>query len=209
MSPIKSSLYRMQSIARISASLTVLALFATGCHSIRITEPQRTATEQLLLSTAIDEAVRDIDLSSLKGRAIFFDGTFFESYDDGYAVGTIREAISKAGGRLIKDRAAADLVVEARSGGVGIDSRDSLFGLPELDIPIPFAGQVQTPEVALYKAQHADSIAKFALLSYEAKSGNFVDATGSMVGKAKFHHYKILGFINWRRTNIPEQKPGA
>lgn len=209
MSLVKSTLCRMQSVAKISASLIVLAAFATACHSVRITEPQRTASEQLLLSTAIDKAVKDIDLSSLKGKTIFFDGTYFESYDDGYAAGTIREAISKAGGRLIADRGAADLIVEARSGAVGIDSRDSLFGLPELDIPIPFAGQVQTPELALYKAQHADSIAKFALLSYEAESGDFVNATGSMVGKAKFHHYKILGFINWRRTNIPEQKPGA
>ena len=191
-----------------AAALITGSILFSGCHSIKITEPARTATEQLLLSTAVDHAVQDIDLSMLDGRKVFFDQSFFESYDDGYAIGTIRELISKSGGRLVSEKKDSDLVVEARSGGLGIDSRDSLFGLPELTVPIPLAGQIQSPEISLYKAEHADAIAKFALLAYETTPGTFVHATGSMVGKAKFHHYKILGFINWRSTDIPEQEPG-
>ncbi|MCS1408487.1 MAG: hypothetical protein M2R45_01662 [Verrucomicrobia subdivision 3 bacterium] len=191
---------------------SLLLLFAItlfpGCHAIRITEPQRTATEQLLMSTATDHAVRNIDLSLLKERKVFFDQSYFDSYDDGYAVGSLRELISKSGGCLVKDRDSAEVVVEARSGTLGIDSRDALAGLPELAIPLSFAGQVQSPEISLYKAQKADSVAKFALLVYETPSGEFLHATGPLVGKAKFYHYKILGFLNWRRTDIPEQKPG-
>ena len=190
-------------------SLLGFACFVfAGCHAIRITEPERTATEQLLLSTATDHAIRDIDLKALDGKKVFFKPDYFESYDDGYALCAIRELLAKNGAHLVADLEQSDLVGEARSGALGIDSRDSLLGLPELTIPIPFAGQVQSPELALYKAQHADSIAKFALLAYETKSGEFVHATGSMIGKAKFHHYKILGFINWRATNIPEQELG-
>ncbi len=192
----------------LATVLTSVAVFQSGCHSIKITEPARTATEQLLLSTAVDHAVQDIDLSMLEGRKVFFDQSYFESYDDGYAIGTIRELISQSGGRLVSEKKDSDLVVEARSGALGIDSRDSLFGLPELTVPIPLAGQIQSPEISLYKAEHADAIAKFALLAYETIPGTFVHATGSMVGKAKFHHYKVLGFINWRSTDIPEQKPG-
>lgn len=189
--------------------LLSICLFLSACHAIRVTEPDRTATEQLLLSTATDEAVNGIDLSDLAGKRVFFDKSYFKSYDDGYAMGSIRELLSKSGARLVNDRDASEIVVEARSGGLGIDSRDSLFGLPDLSLPIPFAGQVQSPEIAIYKAQHSDSVARFALLAYETESGEFVHATGSMVGKSKFYHYKILGFINWRVTDIPEQKPGS
>lgn len=190
----------------LASALITIGVIQSGCHSIKITEPARTATEQLLLSTAVDNAVKDIDLSILSGRKVFFDQTYFKSYDEGYAVGTIRELISKSGGLLVPDKKDSDLVVEARSGGLGIDSRDSLFGLPELTVPIPLAGQIQSPEISLYKAQHADATAKFALLAYETTPGTFAHATGSMVGKAKFHHYKILGFINWRATDIPERQ---
>ncbi|MDA7645207.1 hypothetical protein N8642_02505 [bacterium] len=192
-----------------NTTLLSICLVLSACHSIRITEPDRTATEQLLLSTATDKAVRDIDLKELAGKRVFFDKTYFKSYDEGYAMGSIRELLAKNGALLVNDMESSDIVVEARSGALGIDSRDSLFGIPELAVPIPFAGQIQSPELAIYKAQHADSTARFALLAYETKSGEFVHATGSMVGKSKFYHYKILGFINWRVTNIPEQKPGS
>ncbi len=192
----------------LALSVIASAFLNSGCHSIKVTEPARTATEQLLLSTATDHAVQDIDLSVLNGRKVFFDPSFFESYDDGYAIGSIRELISKSGALMVAERKDSEVVVEARSGALGIDSRDSLFGLPELTVPVPLAGQVNSPEISLYKAEHADAIAKFALLAYETVPGTFVHSTGSMVGKAKFHHYKILGFINWRSTDIPEQKPG-
>ncbi len=190
-----------------SLALLVLASLLTACHAIRVTEPARTATEQLLLSTATDHAIKDIDLAAVKGKRVFFDKSYFKSYDDGYALGSIRELLATNGALLVPERQGSELVVEARSGALGIDSRDSLLGLPELAMPIPLAGQVQTPELALYKAQHADSVARFALLAYETDSGAFVDATGPMVGKSKFHHYKVLGFINWRVTDIPEQQP--
>ena len=188
------------------AALIVLVSLLSACHAIRVTEPARTATEQLLLSTATDHAVKDIDLAAVKGKRVFFDKSYFKSYDDGYALGSIRELLSTNGALLVAERQGSELVVEVRSGALGIDSRDSLLGLPEMAVPVPLAGQVQTPELALYKAQHADSVARFALLAYETDSGAFVHSSGPMVGKSKFHHYKVLGFINWRITDIPEQK---
>ncbi len=194
---------------KISPILALVAIaFLTGCHAIRITEPSRTATEQLLLSTATDNAMQGIDVSWLAGKKVFVDPTFFTSVDEKYALGSIRELLSREGALLVAERGGSEIVVEARAGALGIDSRDSLLGLPQMTIPVPFAGQVESPELALYKAQKADSVAKFALLAYETASGTFVSSTGSMVGKSKFYHYKILGMINWRQTDIPEQQRG-
>ncbi len=188
-------------------SLLVLTLIATGCHAIRISEPPRTATEQLLLSTAVDRALEDVNLSFLKGKRTFFDTTYFESYDQEYVLGALREMLARNGALLTANAATSEVTVEVRCGGLGIDSRDSLFGLPDLNLPIPFAGQVESPEVTLYKSEHADSIAKLALLAFETDSGKLIDRSGPMVGEAKFHHYKILGAINWRVTTIPEKAP--
>ncbi len=184
-----------------------LLAFATGCHTLRITEPKRSVAEQLLLSTASDRAVEGVDLSSLNGKKVYVDEEYFESYDKGYAIGTIRQHISEAGGRLTQTEYNADVIVEIRSGGLGLDTRETLFGIPALAVPIPFAGPVQTPELALYKSQKADSTAKFALFAYDRPSGKHIHSTGSMPGKAHFYHYKFLGFFNWRSTDIPELDP--
>ena len=47
----------------------LLGLLLTGCHSLNVSEPKRTATEQLLLSTAADRGLQGVDLAPLRGRA--------------------------------------------------------------------------------------------------------------------------------------------
>ena len=191
--------------------ITALAICALscliGCHSLEVTTPKRSAAEQLLLSTAVDHALTNVNLKPLEGRRVFVDEGYFEGYDDQYALGAIREMISRQGALLVESPAEAQSIVEVRSGGLGIDKRTTLFGIPEIAIPVPLAGTVVTPEIALYKSLKADAVGKMALFAYDRESREFEHATGSMAGTSKFHHYKFLGFINWRITDIPEIDP--
>ena len=184
-----------------------LLALGTGCHSVKITEPKRTVTEQLLLSSAADRAVADLEVSVLRGKTVYLEERYFKSYDKRYVLGAIRQHLSESGARLTTDEEKADVIVEARSAGLGLDSRESLLGIPSIGFPILFAGTVQTPEIALYKSQQADSTAKFALFAYDRGSGEHVHSSGARSGKAHFYHYKFLGFFNWRRTDIPELDP--
>lgn len=194
---------------RIGVGLVVLgwAMGMTGCHNTRVTEPQRSVAEQLLLSSATDRAVTGADFGPLVGRRVFVQEKYFDSYDKGHALGVLREAMSKAGARLVGLETEAEWIVEVRSSGLGLDNRDSLVGIPSVNVPIPLAGPVSTPELALYKAMHSDSAAKFAVFAYERASGEHRHATGPLAGTAYFHHYRFLGLINWRRTDVPELDP--
>ena len=97
-------------------------------------------------------------------------------------------------------------MVEARSGGLSIDAGDSLIGIPQSGLPIPLAGTLQIPELALYKANHQNSTAKLALLAYETKSREHYYSSGPMLGKAYHKYYKLLGIVQWNKTDIPELK---
>jgi hypothetical protein len=196
----------VNNISRCLAA-TILGFLLTGCHSLNVSEPKRTATEQLLLSTAADRGLEDVNLAPLRGKKVFLEEQYFRSYDQEYILGAIRELISKNGAFLVRKIDEADIIVEARSGGLGIDTRTSLFGIPALPIPIPFVGTLATPEIALYKAELHDSTGKFVLLAYDNKTGGYVHSTGSLAGKAYFNYYKVLGFFNWRSTDIPELDP--
>ena len=189
----------------LGAALLVALL--SGCHSLRVSEPKRTAAEQLLLSTAADRGLQGVNLAPLRGKKVFLEEQYFRSYDQEYILGAIRELISTNGAFLVRKIDDAEIIVEARCGGLGIDTRTSLFGIPEIPIPIPMVGTLATPEIALYKAELHDSTGKFVLLAYDNKTGAYVHSTGSLAGKAYFNFYKLLGFFNWRSTDIPELDP--
>lgn len=194
-----------------SAWKQVLVLVAgilwVGCHATKVTEPKRSVTEQFLLSAAAERAVARVDLSVLKGRKVYVQEKYFKGYDKAFAIGAIRERISKSGALLMSQEKVADVIVEIRSGGLGLDTRESLVGIPALNMPIPLAGPIATPEIALYKSAMADSAGKFALFAYERVSGEHLHATGTMAGTAYFHHYRLLGLLNWRLTDVPELDP--
>jgi len=73
-----------------------------------------------------------------------------------------------------------------------------------MGVPIPLAGAVSTPELALYKSQKQYSTAKFALLAYDTRSSEHVFSSGSMVGKAHDNYFKIV-FIGHHSTDVPEK----
>jgi hypothetical protein len=180
-------------------------LLATGCSDFTMTNPPRTVTEQLLLSTAADQALRTVSLDMFRGKKVCVDGAYFDSYDSKYVLGAIRDAFSEAGALLVNDVPNSDLIVEARSGGYSVDYSSSLIGIPNLGLPIPLAGTLTIPELAFYKTGKQDSVAKFALLAYDTKSREHFYSSGPMVGKAYNYNHKCLGFL-WVRTDIPEKQ---
>ncbi len=191
-------------IPRLFAGAAALALGA-GCVATRSSEPKRTAVEQLLISQAADNALGEMNVTSLAGKKVYLDEKYFESEDKQYVLGSVRELIS-AGGGLLQDKAdTAEIIVEARSGALSIDSATTLFGLPEMPVPIPFSGTLKSPEVAFYKADRQFSVAKIALLAYDAKSREHLLSTGPSVGYSHHHYKRVLG-VKWTATGLPEKR---
>jgi hypothetical protein len=178
----------------------------TGCVQTNMTNPARSATEQLLLSTATDRAMQNTNLAEFAGKKVYLDTTYFDSYDSKNAIATIRDALNSAGALLATSATNCDFVIEARSGALSIDFTSTLVGLPNSGLPIPLAGTLAIPEIALYKIQVQRSTAKIALLAYRRTTGEHCFSSGPMVGKSYNNYYKLLGFITWTRNDIPEKK---
>ncbi len=195
-----------RSLTASAWAVLVLAL-GTGCVQTRITEPPRSGVEQLLLSTAADRSLRQAaSLEIFKDKKTFVDGTYFDSYDKLYVLGSIRQILSESGALLVAEMKEAEIVVEPRSGALSTDSGSSLIGMPSIPMPIPLAGTFQTPELYLMKSQRLDSVAKLALFAIDQKSRQHVYSSGVMVGKARHRYYSFIGFIKITRTDIPEKK---
>lgn len=153
-----------------------------GCGTTRSTDSARTATEQLLISDAIDRAVQTVDLGPLHGQTVFLDDSrLTDVVDKNYLVSTLRQHILASGCVLKDKREDADFVVEARAGAVGTDRNDLLFGIPATNMPqlVSMPGvPTAIPEVPLAKRRDQRGVAKISMFAYHRESGQPVWQSG-------------------------------
>jgi len=191
---------------RSACELVALAALAVGgCMTPHITDPPRSATEQLLISTAADEAMAKIDLEALSGRAVFVDATNVEGTDKAYLVGAIAERVNAQGARLAADKEKAEVVVAVRTGALSVDRSQILIGIPQLLLPMPFGGTLKSPEVAIFKTENRRGFAKVGVHAYEVASGKHLLSIGPVSGLSRYDLRTIIG-VTWSATNIPEKR---
>lgn len=182
------------------------ALAIAGCTTVRSTDPQRTATEQLLISTAADKAAESLSLDIPKDKLAFIDAQNFDGYDSKYAIGAIRDHFLQQGLHLTNDKSKADTIIEIRSGVLSIDERATLVGVPQIDIPFPLAGNFSVPEIALYKRETQQGVAKFAATSYDAKEGTLIASTHPHPSSSYQKKTTLLFLISWTNDDLGRPK---
>ena len=61
--------------------LLVPLLCVVGCTSVRETQPERTATEQLIMSSAVEDAARQIQADVVAGKKVAVNVTYLKTVD--------------------------------------------------------------------------------------------------------------------------------
>lgn len=158
----------------------VLAVSAVGCGTTRWSDSSRTATEQLLISTAVDRAVDNMDFRPLADKYVYLDPQFLDCVDNRYVVSTLRQHMLSEGCILMPDAVSADLVVEVRSGGVGTDHHDVLVGIPAISVPGGTTAGVPSaiPEIPFAKSTSQRGVAKLSCFAYNRETGQAVWQSG-------------------------------
>jgi hypothetical protein len=199
---------------RSTLALFVLAVLAAyGCGTTRITDTRRTATEQLLISDAIDNALDEIDVSPLAGKKIYcVDDSYRPTEDQRYLIATVRQKLLAGGAVLAGSKASADLIVEVRAGVVGTDSHNVMFGVPSVNVPPALAAlggagaSIPTiPEVPLVKKNGQKGVAKIALFAYEQKTGKAYWQSGATPSESDSQDVWIFGAGPFQWGSIHEE----
>jgi hypothetical protein len=179
-----------------------------GCTTDRQTDPSQTATEQLLISVAVDHAVNNLNPTIPAGTKVFVDPQYFDNAPGDaalytkYAIASIRDMLLRRGARLVDDRKNADMVAEVRTGGQSINHHDFLIGIPAVPVPVPFTTTVvTTPKVALYERDQQAGIAKLAITAYD-KNGALTTSTGPTYGKSNSTQFSLLLFFSWGHDDL-------
>ena len=148
-----------------------------------------TATEQLLLSDAVDSTITKIDFRPLTGQKVYLETKFaagankttqgaVESrlVNSDYVISAVRQQLMAAGCLLVEDRDKSDLVVEMRLGALGADAHNILYGIPSMNLGgatnlITGVQAIPTiPELAIAKRDSRSAAAKVALFAYQRET---------------------------------------
>jgi hypothetical protein len=76
-----------------------------------------------------------------------------------------------------------------------------LFGIPSFNLPIPLAGPLATPEVAIYKSDKQEGIAKFGATAYDAKDGHFIAESTPPLGRSRLEKQAVL-IVSWSHDDV-------
>ncbi len=184
------------------ALLVALLVLTCGCTTTRQTVTARAATEQLLLSRAVDRAIDQLNFSLVHSKKVYLDTGRFTSVDQEYYVSALENALARSGGIILSTPEEADMVVRPRVGALGTDESMALIGLPEIPLIIPGAGGVTTPELPLFKNKTQTGTTKLRVYVLDSKTGAHLQ-TQHAFGKAFYSKYVIF-FIDFQNTDVPE-----
>jgi len=193
--------------------LPIVVMAPIGCTTVRVTDPGRTATEQFLLTESASRAVKQLTADALRGRNIFVDTTYFGSTEQPFVLGEFRAHLLEQGVLLLAKRDDAEIIVEVRTGGVGIDRYGVLLGLPTLALSGGSAAgaggstvPINVPEIALIKNVRQDGIAAVSYVAYWRDTGELVAASGPFVGRSLRDDWWFFGFGPRSTGDIPPVK---
>jgi len=193
---------------------TMLLLSTVGCGTTRSSDSMRTATEMMLMSSAIDKAVNEINFQPLKGKEVFLDGDRLRGFvDEHYVISTLRQAMFANGVIVRPDRASAKYIVEARAGVLGTNSSSVMLGIPALSVPgvgamVPGAPSV-IPEIPFAKTSRQAGIAKIALFAYNQQSGKPIWQSGALPTVSDAKNTWFFGAGPFQKGSIYGQNTGS
>lgn len=160
----------------IFAALAVTPLFISGCGTTR----GYGATEQLVMSEAVDMSVSKLDFRPLTGRKVYLDTSYLRQVkgegfvNSEYVTSALRQQVVAAG-CLIQDSASeSDVIIEARIGALGRDDHRVTFGIPENNALSAAAALIPgapplapVPEIAFARRESREAAVKISAFAYD------------------------------------------
>jgi len=192
-------------LASAAACAASVAL-AAGCGTTRTSNTVRTATEQLLISDAIDRTVQQIDFKIFEGQPVYFDERhLLEVVDKAYLISSFRQHLLASGCVLKEIREEATYVIEPRVGAVGTDNHDLLFGIPAIQVPqVAMAPTLPAaiPEIPFVKRRDQRGVAKVAVFAYRRETGEPVWQSGMALSESEANDIWVMGAGPFQRGTI-------
>ncbi len=204
------SVQTLQSSFPFFLCLIALLILGSGCGATK----SFTATEQLLMSDAVDSTISKMDFRPLSGRKVFLDTTYVTAagkvipgvpmpanlVTSDYIISGLRQQLTAAGCMIVDSKETAEIICEARCGALGTDGHSVTYGLPANNFlatatsVIPGSPMLPTiPEISVAKREMKSAAAKVAVFAYDRETREPVWQSGIAQAGSSARDTWILG----------------
>lgn len=184
-------------------------LFVTisGCATTKESDTARTGVEQLLVSSAVDQALDKIDLTPVKGAKVHLEEKYLDCVDKNYVIVSLEQRLLMNGSTLVDKAEDSDVIMHITSGGVGTDRQEKFVGISE--IPLPPPSPIMIPQVSIFSRQRANGTAKLRIVAFDTKSRQPVLQSGIALARSDFKSWKFLGAGPVETGSVPTDLAAA
>jgi len=183
----------------ISAALCALLHIASGCAFSNRVQTPRSSWEQILATTAIDRALKQLEWPEVQGKSIFVEvGPPGDVLDDLYLQRSIEVGLVNRGANIVRSAEDARYVLACRVGAIGLDISGRFLGVQGAGgglIPI------RIPELALYKNTLRRGFTKAEIYLVDLEANTVVHHSGPVEGAAYRRSKTYFFFIETRESD--------
>jgi hypothetical protein len=179
----------------------------SGCATTKETDTARTGVEQLLVSSAVDQALDKIDLTPVKGAKVHLEEKYLDCVDKNYVIVSLEQRLLMNGSTLVDKAEESDVIMHVTSGGVGTDRQEKFIGISE--IPLPPPSPIMIPQVSIFSRQRANGTAKIRVVAFDTKSRQPVLQSGIALARSDFKSWKFLGAGPVETGSVPTDLAAA
>ena len=197
----------MSIACRWALSLTCLFPFVLGCATNRETETARTGVEQLLVSSAVDQALDKIDFTPVRGAKVQLEEKYLDCVDKNYVIVSLEQRLLANGSTLVTKPEDADVIMHVVSGAVGTDRQEKFFGISE--IPLPPPSPIMIPQVSLFSRTRANGTAKLRVVAFDAKTRQAVINGNAVLARSDYKSWKGFGAGPMETGSVPTEIAAA
>ncbi len=181
----------------------LLALALGACTSVHTTPPARTASEQLLVSTAADRAADKIAEAIPPNEVVYLDASSLDGSDGRYAADAVQDRLLRRHIRVVTKPGDADVVLVLRAGALSTDEDTTLVGVPQFAEPFfPVGNFITLPEIDIFKETRARGVAQFAVTGYDRRSHQLVVSVDPQYGFSHKTQWVIMLLFTWSRNDL-------
>jgi len=197
------------------ATTCLMLLALSGCG----TTNQRTGTEQMLMSDAVDMSISRIDFRPLAGQRAYLDTTYIrptpipgmpmQLVNADYVISSLRQALFAAHCQLVDTRDEADIIIEPRLGTLGNNGHEVVYGLPQTNSLAQASATLAgapllppLPELSVGRSHSQFGLAKVAVFAYDRKTREPVWQSGIEKSESTAKNTWFVGAGPFQRGSI-------
>lgn len=184
----------------------LLALVLGGCVTAAQTNPSRTATEQMLIAHAAEQAAKQFKLPFKPGTKIHLLAANFRGEGGDYALSALRASFAAQKMVLTARPEDAEVVVEMRMAALSIDETNRMVGIPAVTLPnMASLSIINFPELTVYARRDRTGVAEFLAFAYDARTGAPIAVDDHVSGFTQIRAHKALMVFSWGKRQV---RPG-